>query len=224
MLETRDRTRGLGLTLGRMTLDEFKEIWWSQKVAPLEKSTQQAYESHYRIHIQPIAGHKRLYEIQPMDGDRLITALLQKGNNPKGINFVLRTFKTILNYAVSRDYLSRNPLNNVKTLKEERKADTFWTAEEVSQFLTGIDDHYSFPLFVTALNTGLRKGELISLQWDKVDFQARRITVARTRDRYGERNKTKNKNDRFIPMNQRLYDLLMGVKEKSHSSYVFTDD
>lgn len=223
-LETRDRTRGLGLTLGRITLDEFKEIWWSQKVTPLEKSTQQAYESHYRIHIQPIAGHKRLYEIQPMDGDRLITSLLQKGNNPKGINFVLRTFKTILNYAVSRDYLSKNPLANVKTLKEGRKADTFWTTEEVTQFLTGISDHYSFPLFVTALNTGLRKGEIISLQWDKIDFQTRRITVARTRDRYGERNKTKNKNDRFIPMNQRLYDVLMEVRRNSHSQYVFTDD
>ncbi len=224
MLEVRDRTNGLGLTHGKMTMDDFKEIWWAQKVEPLEESTKAGYESHYRLHIKPIVGHKRLNEIQAIDGDLLITSLLKKGNNPKGINFILRTFKTILNYAVSRDYLSKNPLSNVKTLKEPRKADTFWEATEVKQFLNGISDHYSYALFVTALNTGLRRGELISLQWDMINFSAKRITVARTKDRYGEKDKTKNSNDRFIPMNQRLFEVLQTVKEKGNSPYVFTDD
>jgi integrase len=69
----------------------------------------------------------------------------------------------------------------------------------------------------------MRRGELAALKWKSIDFSRKRIKVVGTRDRYGDKDITKGKYDRTIPMNARLEQLLLTTKPliASPEDYVF---
>jgi integrase len=224
MLQRRNSNNGDSLILGKIITEEFfHEIFFKSRVSLLSESTKTAYLSHFKNHLMPIIGKKKLSSISALDGDLISTILQQQGHNPKGVNLIMRTARTMLSYAVEREYLYRNPFRVVKQLKESKKNESFWETEEVNFFLKGIEAHYSYPLFVTALNTGMRRGELAALKWKSIDFSRKRIKVVGTRDRYGDKDITKGKYDRTIPMNARLEQLLLTTKPliASPEDYVF---
>jgi integrase len=67
------------------------------------------------------------------------------------------------------------------------------------------------PLFITAYNTGIRKGELLSITWPQVDFESRLITLE-----YGE---TKNQEARSVPIGQIPIDLEDGLVPRSRIKF-----
>ncbi len=70
------------------------------------------------------------------------------------------------------------------------------------------------PIIITALNTLMRKGEILNLKWSKVDFKTGKITV----------EDTKNVESRIVPINQRLTETLQGAKELPKGEYVFSEN
>jgi integrase len=68
------------------------------------------------------------------------------------------------------------------------------------------------PLVILALNTGMRRGELLSLEWSQVDLANREIRIASAKSNSGER---------LIPMNATAYASLTGLAEKRASQLVF---
>jgi len=68
-----------------------------------------------------------------------------------------------------------------------------------------------------ALNTGMRRGEILSLLWSDIDFDTNMITIDQTN--------TKSKKQRRIPINSVLRTMLIELKLKSRDSeYVFIDN
>jgi integrase len=70
------------------------------------------------------------------------------------------------------------------------------------------------PIIITALNTGMRKGEILNLKWSNVDFKNRVIIV----------EVTKNGEIRKIPMNHKLTVTLESAKKVSTGEYVFSEN
>ncbi|MEK6626508.1 MAG: site-specific integrase, partial [Bdellovibrionota bacterium] len=76
-----------------------------------------------------------------------------------------------------------------------------------------------------AVNTGMRRGEIAGLCWDKVSFHTGLIEIARLRDRNGLGDRTKTfKSRRFIPMNAVARNHLLALKESTRSNLVATDE
>jgi len=75
------------------------------------------------------------------------------------------------------------------------------------------DSVHTAVLEVTALNTGMRKGEILALCWKDVDLENRKVTV----------KKTKSNEIRVIPINQTLYQELSNLSEGSDSEYIFSN-
>ncbi len=67
------------------------------------------------------------------------------------------------------------------------------------------------PIVITAMNTGMRKSEILGLKWQEIDFGAKTITVHRT----------KNNEPRVIHINQTLYHELHQLPRRLHTPYVF---
>ena len=61
----------------------------------------------------------------------------------------------------------------------DRRLARVWTGEQIRDFLAAIDDHDLYPLFLLAVATGMRRGELAGLRWSDIDFDAARLTVNR---------------------------------------------
>jgi integrase len=80
-------------------------------------------------------------------------------------------------------------------------------------------------LILVALNTGMRKGELAGLKWDRIDFSLGQITVSRTRDIFGLKERKKTKLKRIIPMNQLMrMTFLKLFQGRKGSDFVFVDE
>jgi integrase len=148
------------------------------------------------------------------------TSLLKrKGARAKTINFEIDTLRTIFNLAIKWEYLKENPTQKITRLKvSDSKAPRFLTKEECRRFLDHCPDNLR-PIYLTFLNTGMRKAELENLEWADIDFDRRHIKIRRKpfwKPKSGERE---------IPINQQLFDLLTRLKKANDrgvkSNFVF---
>lgn len=115
--------------------------------------------------------------------------------------------------AIEWGYVRANPSKGVKLLKEPPGRLRYLRPEEVNTLLISCPRHIR-PVVITALNSGMRKSEILNLMWSEVDLKNRKITVTNA----------KNNESRVIPINQTLYLELSALSEKSRSEFVFADD
>jgi integrase len=90
-----------------------------------------------------------------------------------------------------------NPVKEVKFFREEIDSFRYLSVKEINLLLQKATGHLK-PILITAINTGMRKSEILNLRWDQIDFQHGVITV----------QYTKSNDIRKIPMNKRLKDTL----------------
>ena len=100
-------------------------------------------------------------------------------------------------YAVNSGYLKQSPASGIQQAPEKIEEADFLTREEAERFLQNAEPKFR-PVFVVAIYTGMRYGEIASLQWRDVDFGKNQIIV---RD-------PKNSETRRIPMNAAVKEAL----------------
>ena len=114
--------------------------------------------------------------------------------------------------AIEWGHVRTNPAKGVKLLKEAPARIRYLQTEEIKTLLDACNDHIR-PIVFTALNTGMRKAEILNLKWANVDLKNMKIIV----------NNAKNNKTRVIPINNSLYHELSGLRRSSNGSYVFAD-
>lgn len=106
-------------------------------------------------------------------------------------------------------------VHKVKMDKEDLKRDRFLSRDEIARLVAacGTDEQqlHLKPIIIFAVNTGCRKGEILSLKWSHVDLEHGFITL----------HMTKNKEMRKIPINEPLRELLNQLPRKECVPYVF---
>jgi integrase len=113
----------------------------------------------------------------------------------RSINHDVGVISFVLGKAVEWEILANNSLIGLKRLPENKKAPRWLTSEEVDALMDVLPDRLR-AVVVTALNTGLRRGELRRLQWSDVDLQ-RRVLMVRHK---GEEH-TKSRKERVVDLN-----------------------
>lgn len=210
-------------TYERISFKDYAQAWLEEKVKVQNTpSTYSNYERQIRLHFYPSLGKLYLDQISRKHADKIIDKLLKKGHSPNGINKIMQTLRAVLFDAEKTDALRKSPLKDYPLLKVSKRPPTFWGNMEIKQFLESCRGHHLYPLFVVALNTGMRRGELTGLCWDRVDFSRRMIEVSRIRDRFGFRNTTKSGIARHIPINKIVEKTLMNLFQNKTSKFVFT--
>lgn len=182
----RIRRTGVDLAAKPRTVEEWLTEWLREVKAAdgTRPSTLDRYHQVVRRHLTPGLGTCRLDKLSARDVRQFITARQSKlslGSVAK-IHAVLRA---ALSDAVRFDLIERNVAKAVKvggaTAKERRVP----TGDEIRKFLDAAADDRLGELFVLAVTLGLRRGELLGLQWSDVSFTDRRLTVRRTVQRSG---------------------------------------
>ncbi len=218
----RDRTISMGGQCAPdISVSDYIEIWRTNK-ANLSRRSVDSYDAITNRYIIPMFGYLKLKDIKVAHGHLLIVRTKKDSLSESRINDCLRFFKQLLNDAVKWDYLQVNPLRKIDKLKELPRQPTYWLPAEVQRFLNSSAGDEFFPLYLIALNTGLRRSELMGMLWDKIDYTNGLIEISRTRDRYGLKETTKTGKIRYVPMNQVVVDCLKNLKEKAQNlNYVF---
>lgn len=128
------------------------------------------------------------------------------------LNREVAFLRSVLNKAVEWEYLSYNPIQGVKLAKEEIKERILTIAE-----LQKLVDLAPCPLkyiILVAINLGMRRNEILTLEWDRVNLESGFIYVA----------KTKTGDPRGLPLNEALLPLFKKLrKDEPFSKYVFAN-
>ncbi len=220
-----------GRAKGMVTLKEF----YNETYLPWAKATKRSWKDD-TSRIKPILelyGDKKLKDMSAFDGESLkvkrrAAPIIYK--NKKGevtrtkaraigsVNRELMLLSAILTLAVAKKEIASNPLKGVKPLEGETGRERYLLPDEEERLmpeLIGKRAHLH-DMVVLAINSGLRENELFSLEVGDIDFHRDAIHV----------RKSKNGEDRFVPLNDTSRKLLSGLVEaarrKSHS-FIFTN-
>jgi integrase len=200
----------------KMTFGEVALDWLERIKIKNSHRTFESYESVTFKHLMPTLKNVLIKDVKVFHGEELIKRLKNGKHNPKGVNIILGVLKRIINDAFERELVDKNPLIRVKKLKEHPRSETYWSKLEISQFLRASLNDPNYALYVVALNTGMRKGELAGLCWDRIDFERNQIDVSRTRDRHDLYETTKTCSRRYVPMNMEARRVLEQLWKKQH--------
>lgn len=224
-LEERDQVRITGIMIqDSLTFGEFVEKWMKEKVeARLSPSTQAGYKSDLRLHILPHLKDIPMRSLRLEHGNQILLGMIAKRRSPKTINGVIGLVHGIMNDAIQWSYAHRDPFTGLRPLKGEVEVDVYWTESEIEQFLRATMRTERYPVWVLALNTGMRRGEVGALQWDRVSFQRKQIEITRTTGRFGLREGTKSGRKRIIPMNDAVVQVLWPLWQQQRSKFVFSE-
>lgn len=123
---------------------------------------------------------------------------------PATINKEVMCLRTMYNKAIQWGRLKENPTKTVQMFKANNQIVRFLTREEIKKLLE-VCRPYMRDIVTFAINTGLRRGEILGLKWEDVDLERNIIHV---------RN-TKNGEDRKLPINSTVQVLLRPLKKPS---------
>ena len=137
-----------------------------------------------------------------------------KGKELSGVTFNrdLACLKTIVHRALLNRQIDRNPIEGVKLFKEIPRNRTL-TEDEYRKLVFHCPPHLK-PIVEIAYLTAMRKGEILGLKWEQVDFQNGIIVL--------EAEDTKTQEKREIPLDENLKDIFRGIPKSIASPYVFT--
>ena len=209
------------------TLRQFASLWLeSQKPPCLAPGSWANYESALRLHVLPWFGEDLLQELTLADWDDWWADFQDGGLSTRSLNHALVMVGTMYRWGMRRYQLTYNPRDHLATIRPGQQAYDYWDADEIGTFLASAEGSPTYALYVAAINTGMRRGELIGLQWDAVSFERRRISVRRSfcGRSLSLRETTKNRRHRVIPMGDTLSALLAERRLASRSVWVFGDE
>lgn len=129
----------------------------------------------------------------------------QKLIKPRTINFEVILIKSMLKYAVKNRYLSESPIAGVKMLSVQQKKPVFLEQGEIDLILDGSPDRLR-PVYFAFLQTGMRAGELINLEWSDIDL-TKNLLYIRPKDFW----QPKTARERIIPITSQLAAVIAGL-------------
>lgn len=175
------KDQGMLLPAEDQTVKDFLTSWLQDTAQPrLRERTFLRYEELIRLHILPSLGTVKLQKLTPQHLQRLYNEKLQEGYAPQTVKHIHRLLHRALNDAVRWSYIPKNACDYVdapRVIKQEMRA---LTSEQAQRFLEAASADPLEALYVLALTTGMRRGELLGLKWEDIDVAHATLQVRRT--------------------------------------------
>jgi len=215
----------LGPADDAQTFRTYAADWLKTAERNLKASTCRFYTGHLEQQIYPVLGDRLVGSLRRGDCRDLIARCRAKGLKVATVRGIARTLSTILSQAVEDEILPANPalrLGRYLRLGDEPKAEIHpLTREEAAHLLTTAKEHFPGwrPLLMCALRTGLRRGELLGLQWSDVDLNGRFLMVRRNIVA-GVETTPKNHQQRRVDLSQQLTDTLTAFRRRQRERWL----
>ncbi len=224
--------QGLDLDSREQSLGDWLDYWLKFYAKPrVKRATYINYEANIRLHVKPDIGGVPFKKLSVRVFQEYLVRLLEEsGLSQKSVRNIKNMLHSAMQQAVINDLITKNFIEFVQ-LPKLRKTEERVLSQEEQDALVFEARHYpheaSFGI-IFDVYTGLRKGELLGLQWRDFDEDKRTITVRRAINRLHVANEAEGKpkteiligstksscSDREIPLFDKLYDELIRYKER----------
>lgn len=125
----------------------------------------------------------KISQITPATVERWIGGLQEKGLKRLTVKHMTVIFNQIMAYAVRHKLIDNNPVRDAdrpRKRPEDEMTVTVLNPEQIRTFLGVVHDEKEHALFMTAVMTGARKGEIMGLRWSDIDYEKKQIYIRRT--------------------------------------------
>lgn len=173
-----DHDRGM-LSADNPTVQRFLEDWLASVKTSLRVRSYERYEGIVRKHLVPTLGRLRLDRLTPAHVQALLDAKLASGLAPRTVQGCRIVLVAALKQGVQRQVVSRNVASFVPGPKVRNAEMQVFNPEQARQFLATSQGEPLHALYLLALHTGLRRGELLALKWEDLDLDAGTLSVHR---------------------------------------------
>ena len=148
--------------------------------------------------------------IKPEQIEKFKEFLINEGRSKTTVNKYLTQLHTAFKMAVDNGYLLKNPLQTIKKFPDKNYTVRYLKDEEEERLFKVLPE-YLKKIVIVALNTGLRKSNILNLSWEQINFDFKFIEVL------------ENKGNKHIllPMNDCLVNLFQQTPSEDRIGYVF---
>lgn len=170
-------------------LDAHLRKWHARYGPTFKTSYEETSRGLVENHLAPFFRGRDLRELREEHLLDYVRAKLDAGQGPATVLNALSILRRVCNLAVRDELLTRNPASRLgeimrrvdrRSASEVRRADA-WSEAEVQKLLAVAREHEPrfYPALLFLLSTGTRRGELLGLKWEDVDFERCRVTIRR---------------------------------------------
>ena len=162
-------------------------------------------------------AHKQIHNVLTVDLQNWLNSLAER-MKPGSVLRVANIMSAILTKAVKHDLIAKNPMRNVVRPSKPKPRERRISQHEIDLILTSLDyteatkpncnNHELAIVFLLALTTAMRQGEIWGLKWDDINFKQRYLTL----------HDTKNGSRRHVPLSKRAIELLLKLRHRDIDS------
>jgi integrase len=210
---------GGGVPPARMKVGDYFDQWVKDyatgAVAP---TSLRRYQDIIRLHIKPALGHIPLSRLTAQGIQSYTSSKLAEGQSPSSVLYHYRVLHEALQHAIRWGLLVRNPTDFVDPPRLSHAEMRTWDEEQVRLFLAEAkrsSRHYT--LYLTAILTGMRQGELLGLRWQDIDLTLGTASIRQTFYRLGGQQLFKEpksrRSRRIVELDPMLVDELRRLRD-----------
>jgi integrase len=193
------------------------DITFQELSEKFKESNPSAYNLDRLKHLLPFFGKMHIPEISRAKAleYRKERQLEKPELKESTLNRDIGVFRHVLNFGVEQQLIPANPLTKAPMVRERRIKQPVLTISEEQQLLEVSKSHLR-NIIIAALDTGMRKGEILSQVWSDIDLERKLLSVSRSKTPEGE--------GREIPLTVRLFEILNSVVEKSGPVFTYNGE
>lgn len=169
----------------KMTVGEWLDIWQRDYLGGVKPLTAASYKGIIKNHIKPALGAGKLEALNAHTVQEFYNSL--ENLSPSSIKTVHGVLHQALKQAMINGYIRFNPTTACKLPRAERREIAPLDEAQTTAFLAAIKGHQFEALYTLDLFTGMRRGELLGLTWDCVDFKKGTIRIEKQLQREKKR-------------------------------------
>lgn len=137
----------------------------------LRPRTLESHSGYVRNHIKPELGHIRLINLRPDHVQAFYTKKLNEGLAKRTVQYMHAILHKALDQAMRWGMVARNVTDLVDVPQPKKKPPKIWNPDQVNTFLKAVENHQYYPIYVLAIYTGMRQGELLGIHKEDVDLE-----------------------------------------------------
>jgi integrase len=175
-----ERNSSLYFDSDSMTLREYLDQWLDAVKDRVRHGTWRRYEEATRLHINPSLGKLRLNRLSAIQIQSLYRIKLESGLSPRTVQIIHSTLRQALKQAMKWSLIPRNVTEAVDPPRSPKREINPFNKEQARTLLEAARETKLYALYLLAITTGMRQGELLGLKWEDLDLQAGTLQVRRT--------------------------------------------
>jgi integrase len=175
------KNRGLLVAPGKMTFGQWLETWLQEYSQPrVRPTTWEDYRIIVEKHLKPSLGEILLKDLRPEHLQKLYNEKLASGLSPRRVRLIHIVAHSALKQAVKSRLLAVNPAEATSLPQNSKKEIRVLTPEEQERLMAVLGQDDLGTAILLDLWAGLRRGELLGLKWEDVDFKAGTLHIRRS--------------------------------------------